>query len=206
MEATTTTRYDENNFPLFDYDAHDFDEVRRGLAERYVENDTYDTGEEPEDWDSAIEHELEVMDDWSVWEEINRLSELDLTEAIDQIEERTHDSGMVIAIGTIGLWDGTYDGGCVSPSAGAAVNKIWGECGSQSNVQTIEVRNGDVHVSIAHHDGRCDFAMRGLTDAGCDALDEWEGDEGPLAGLSEAEAHKALFGSDEWSYSMKPVW
>lgn len=203
MEETIT-----GDCELYDADAWSYGEgwdyVKRSIVERYVDDEFVDANyPEGTDVDDVIERECGELDDYTVWEEVAWYREADYDDAVCRVERGVHDGDTVIFTGTIGRWDGVYRGGGTADSFADALRDI---AGRDCEIQTIEIVDGDVHVIAVHHDGRNSFTMRGLTDAGCDALDEWEDDEGPLAGMSECEAHRALFRSDEYTYSIKPEW
>ena len=176
-----------------------WDEIKRDMAEGYINSYDYDTDEE---YEKAIREEMDAMDAYSVWEEVAIRQELDLDYAIDEVEERVGDGddGLLV-MGTLGLWNGRCAAGCRAISFRDAISKIMGR---DCEIESITVEDGNVHVTATHHDGRNSFTVRALTEAGSDALHDWECDYGPLAGKFEGDAHKALMASDEWTHSIAP--
>lgn len=177
------------------------DEIARYVAEDYVDCDDYDTDEE---YEAALSEEIERlgMYDTRIWDIASMRREEDLSFAVEDVEHQVEcgDDG-VLFTGFLGLWDGMYAAGGRAADFRSAVNDI---AGRDCEIESITIEDGDVHVTATHHDGRNSFTVRALTEAGSDALHDWECDCGPLAGMFEEEAHRALMGSDEWTHSIAP--
>lgn len=199
MDATETasaTLYDRDYWTC----GEGWDDAKRTLAESYIYPEDYETDD---DYEEAVERECETMDDWTAWEAVGWYLQNDLDDVICEVGWQVNDRDTVLFTGVCGLWDGPHAGGGTAESFGDALEII---AGRDCEIESVTVENGDVHVTAVHHDGSNTFTVRALTDAGWDALDDWTGDCGPLAGMDECEAHRALMGSDEWTYPIAPTW
>lgn len=83
---------------------------------------------------------------------------------------KSHFKNKVIAFGSIGRWDGVYDGGKVFDDFESAYWQMVKDC----DYVKIYDENGHLFVHCSHHDGSCTFEIKELTTKGEEYLDRWE--------------------------------
>jgi len=124
----------------------------------------------------------------------------DWDDAVRDVDDLLSDN--VVVTGTVGLWDGNYDGGRVysfrDVKHGTLWDKILSDIGKDCVYFKISLSGGVIHVKCTHHDGTNYFEIRNLTDAGWAAYDDWNY-SCRFANLSDREFFTRLVRSRTWT-------
>mgnify|MGYP003309873686 CR=1 FL=1 len=97
------------------------------------------------------------------WEELDWENTMDTLNFYDEFNK-------YILYGSIGRWNGVFSGGKIFNSIKDAIYYAIQDC----YFIKIYDENGLLNIVCSHHDGTCHFMLKGLTDKGCDYLDNWE--------------------------------
>ena len=92
----------------------------------------------------------------------------------DQIVD--HVDGRICVIqGTQGLWDGRHRAGSLGD-----IEELLSKALSVADDWKVTY-DGDLHLTIYHHDGHNEYVIRVLNDAGDEFYEEWQNDEHDLS-------------------------
>lgn len=181
--------YDSESYNEPDY----FAEVQRDIAERYVDFDYPNANHL--DYESAVKHEMDVMDHETVWEEINCLLEEDIEIAYDEINAGLK-GDYILATGQLGLWDGGRSVADYFEDVQSAMLKM---VGHDCELRSIMVYDGRVTVRVVHHDGANAFELRAIPERTVDAFEEWRDGTGPFGYLDFATMLHRVERNPYWS-------
>ena len=95
-----------------------------------------------------------------------------------------HSANGFVAIGTCGLWDGTYDGGCYIETFDD-LYRFWKDC----NYIKIYDKGGHLYLKASHHDGTNYAELKELTEKGYEYKESHYWD-------SDREVHETLWSSN----------
>lgn len=135
------------------YDNYDLDSYKENAIEYFKE--FYE--EEPTEEELLSEIYAEMNMDW---EDI-------ATELSNYFQ-----NDMLIVTGTLGLWNGNFDGGEIFENWESAILSMMKDC----DFCRIEDNNGELCVQCSHHDGTNYFIVRKLTSRGYNLYDKWNYD------------------------------
>lgn len=155
---------DENGKDRYDY-------ARKYLFEKYCESEEWET-------------EDDVPDD-RVVDEVYTKSEKDWDGFKVKFGEFLEDSyNGFLLVGTCGLWDGTYNGGCYVNKFDD-LYKFWNGC---RDIKVYD-EGGHLYIKATHHDGTNYAELKELTQKGIEYKDShyWDAD---------SEVHEKLFNSN----------
>lgn len=128
------------------------------------------------------------------------LEDIDWDDAKRDVDALLADN--VVVTGTVGRWDGNYDGGRVysfrDVKRGTLFENIISDIGQDCIYFEIKLSGGVVHVKCTHHDGTNIFEIRNLTEAGYRAYDGWNY-SCRFANLSDREFFTRLVRSRTWT-------
>ena len=166
---------------LFNADNYrDFDAYQKEL----LNSGDYDTIEElPDDIVYSIMNDDENED----WEEAK--NEL----------RRICGNSRIIAIGSMGLWNGTFAGGFIADDIDTAISNCLGR---DCEPEKIYVEDGNLVFEVVHHDGYNSWVLRQLTYDGYELYYQWENygsDDEDLGEKSERDIHQILFNNPAYS-------
>lgn len=129
-----------NIYNDFDKDGY-LTDAREWLGEQFIQGDLDEITRD--DIENEIQGRLD--DDWYNYIERNLINDI----------EQNH----FVCSGTLGLWDGTYDGGGVLKNRSDFFSLLDG-------YTIIDDEDGRLFVTSIHHDGSNKFELRRLTDLG----------------------------------------
>lgn len=169
--------YSNYNLEYYIYDARD--DLFNGCADHY-------------DWKSISE----VPDDM-VWDKIYEWDEYDRDNfniAFNHYLNKYGEHGFII-VGTVGRWDGNYDGGKFFKDTTGyyRINPLQ-DC---EYVRFYTDENDILSIDGSHHDGNDHFQIKELTKKGRELYDNWCGDLDDKR--TDREIFTLLFNSDEYS-------
>ena len=118
------------------------------------------------------EEERDEVSDEQLWKWRNTLDECDWDDAKVELSD-FFERKDVIMVGTIGRWDGTYDGGMI----GEFWDIYWKAIKDCDYIKIYDV-NGHFYIYCSHHDGNNFFEVREVTDKGYEYYDRWQYDYG----------------------------
>ena len=75
----------------------------------------------------------------------------------------------VVMFGSVGRWNGVFEGGRVFESIREAVNYAIRDC----DYVKIYDENGHLYITCSHHDGTCHFELKALNKDAMDFYDRW---------------------------------
>lgn len=166
-----------------------YEDAKSWLMEQ--QSEYLDEGEEP----------IEPSDE-EIWEEVRFQEEQDWEDA-DYEMKKFFDGETVILRGSIGRWNGTSHGF----NHGDFVDMrrfLLEDC----DYITLEDSRGHFEISGVHHDGRVYGEIRLLTDAGIQAIEDWEYGE-RFTNLDESEFFNKIWNSRHFCripHFAKKVW
>lgn len=135
-----------------------------------------------------------------VFDHAATLESFDWDDAKRVVDELLTDN--VVVTGTVGRWNGIYDGGRVysfrDVKRGTLWDKILSDIGEDCVYFKISLSGGVIHVKCSHHDGTNYFELRNLTEAGYRAYDDWNYNA-RFANLSDREFFTRLVRSRTWT-------
>lgn len=133
-----------------DYNRDDYlEKVRDWLAEQFIHGDIDEITQGM--IDDAIQGELD--DDWYNYIEMNLINDIE--------------QNYFVCSGTLGLWDGTYEGGGVLKNRKDFMSLLDG-------YTIVDDDGGRLLVTSIHHDGTNQFELRRLTKLGREYCNECE--------------------------------
>lgn len=169
-KRTPATRTIFNNY----YDPDRFDEERDFVFDMYAEENGW------EDVD-------DVPDD-EVWDAIAFSNDCEWDNAKYDIEKFIRENGPLLVVGSLGLWDGRYDGGKICRDfrelAGA-----WEHC----DYIKIYDQNGHMYIECSHHDGTNYWECKLLTEKGENYAEDHSWD------MYDRDLHKRLWNDSHYT-------
>lgn len=116
-----------------------------------------------------------------------------LNDILDNFFDTEGDYGFLIC-GTVGRWNGTYDGGKYFNSA----REFW-RTGALEDCGYVKLydENGHMFINGSHHDGSNHFEVKMLTRKGKDLLEKWNYDYDDKR--TEREIHQIIMKSNLFS-------
>lgn len=127
------------------------------------------------------------ISDGEIWRVASRWAEIDAEQIRDDIARHVDKIGAgVLAVGTVGRWDGAHDGGRVYDNFREAFFSVFRDC----EYITITDDAGRLIITGAHHDGTNTAQFLALTERGRALYDKWLYDYAD--GRTEAEIHGIL--------------
>lgn len=128
-----------------------------------------------EDFREMIEEDfgcpLDEISDDERWQWLSRIEEEDYEEEKSNIQS-VIGTDRIIANGTAGLWNGSFEGGFTAANIQDAIDKIRGNTSGDIGFYVDD--DGELHMTFAHHDGTHDVTLRTITDAGEEYIDDME--------------------------------
>lgn len=152
---------------------------------------------DPDEWKDAICDYYEIgIDGYGDLSDEEKYRVLAFYEETDYEDEKANIQAVigdakVIANGTAGLWNGTFEGGFLADDLQDAIHRISGNTSGDIGFYVDE--DGELHMTFSHHDGTHDVVLRAVTSEGCDYIDDMEYE------LAEQDIERDVFNG----YSMK---
>ncbi len=116
------------------------------------------------------EEERDEVSDEQLWNWRNTLDGYDWDDAKVELSD-FFEGKDVIMVGTIGRWDGTYDGGQIGEFW-----KLFYEAIKDCDYVKIYEKNGHFYIECTHHDGTNHLEVKVMTEAGMKYWNNWEYD------------------------------
>lgn len=113
------------------------------------------------------EHDEEPSDD-DIWDYIYEEANYEYDDIITQIMHYLRDTETIF-VGSVGRWDGTFDGGDIDTFE-TLYYKAIKDC---DYIKFEEDDNEHLYLTCSHHDGTNCFEIRLLTDKGMKFFDDW---------------------------------
>lgn len=135
----------------------------------------------------------EYPSDDQVWDEINFTVETCWDDVKRELEKVFDGKRNFLAVGTCGLWNGTFAGGFTFDNLNRLMNIALKDC----DYFKFWDENGHLFLQGWHHDGTNIVEIRELTDRGYNKLCKWEYDYSNHT--SEKEIHRKLFTDSHYS-------
>ena len=132
----------------------------------------------------------------AIWEEIYNADEINWEYTRDDLERFFDNGSTYLAIGTVGRWDGTFDGGFIFNSFSQLMSKVGKDC----DYFHFYDKNGHFFLLCSHHDGTNIVEVKRLTDRGKKYYENWNYGS---SSRTERECHKAIF--DRYSNNLNFV-
>lgn len=156
---------------------------------------------DPDEWKETIEdwydEDYDEISDDDKWQYLANEEDTAYEDLKAELEAVVGNHS-IVCIGTVGRWDGTYEGGFLAENVQEVFNKV---SGRDMGYFDVFIEEGELNVSFTHHDGTNTVVARILTDAGQEyiwsEIDEWE--------VDTSETHRILFESDEYSSPLLPT-
>lgn len=111
----------------------------------------------------------------------------------DDLMRHFDERGDVLAIGRVGTWRGTFDGGRVYDDFKSAFYSVFRDC----DYIKIEDQRGRLVITGAHHDGNNYAEFVTLTERGAALLDKWNYDYSDER--AEKQIHNIIYNSNLFS-------
>lgn len=132
------------------------------------------------------------LDEDEAWRYLAIVEEQDYEDEKQNIQSVIGDE-KIIAYGTAGVWNGSFEGGFIADNLQDAIDKIRGN--DYGDIGFYVDDDNELHMTFSHHDGTHDLILHAITDAGYDYIDEMEYE------LAEQDIERDVFRTPE--YSMK---
>ena len=146
---------------------------RYNYAKEYLMEDM-EEGEEPSEND--------------IWEEVNFQDQITWEDEKERlIDFFNEQSNYWILVGSVGRWDGCYDGGFLFETFEEMFYKATKDC----DYIKIYDENGHLYLTCSHHDGTCSYEIKAVTDNGYNYYDNWNY-SGSCDKRTEREVHTQI--------------
>lgn len=136
--------------------------------------------------------------DSEVFERLSFIEELDWNEFENEFTNYLNSlSCGLLCIGSVGRWNGYYDGGVVITEFNE-LRQLWKDC----DYISIYDENGHLYIKCSHHDGGNSFELKELTETGYNIIGDWEtGYDLPYwDNFSERELHQKMWNSTRYTH------
>lgn len=143
----------------------------------------YDLDGYEEQYKEMCEEDGEDFNEEAMWRWIDDMVNIDLEDALREL--KGFFKNKVIAFGSIGLWNGVFDGGKVFNNFEKAFWDMTKDC----DYIKIYDENGHLFVHCTHHDGSHTFEVKELTKKGEEYFERWEYS---YDNRTERDCHKQL--------------
>jgi hypothetical protein len=144
--------------------------------------------------DFLLEENEEVTEE-DIENHIYAQNDLDFEVVSEYIKYQFNNKGKLLAVGKVGRWDGTYDGGRIINTFRDLLD-LFRDC----DYIKFEDENGHFYVTGSHHDGSISVEVKELTQKGEDYADRHEYD------MSDRNLHKKLWNSSNYSRLFRYDW
>ena len=148
-----------------------------------------------EDAKEYLGEEKEEVTEEDIENYIYNQNDCDYEVISEYIKYQFNDKGKLLAVGTVGRWDGTFEGGKIINTFRELLD-IFEDC----DYIKFEDENGHLYVTGSHHDGSISVEVKELTQKGEDYADRHEYD------MSDRELHKKLWNSSNYSRLFRYDW
>lgn len=165
----------------------------RKAVERIIFDNTNESDMFDETKQFLIDEGNEDPSDNQVWDEVNFTLETYWDDEKRELEKVFDGKRNFLAVGTCGLWNGTFAGGFAFSSLDELMSKALKDCGYFK----FWDENGHLFLQGWHHDGTNVVEIKELTDRGYNKLYKWEYDFSDHT--SEKEIHRKLFTDSHYS-------
>lgn len=109
----------------------------------------------------------------------------------------------LLAVGSCGTWRGSFAGGFVASSFKELIAKLGKDCGYYKIFCEVKGKHcGPLTIKCSHHDSTNVARVKGITEKGMYAFEDWEAGRG-FNNLSEKEMHEKMFKSSVWTRNIK---
>ena len=136
----------------------------------------------------------ENISDNDIWEERYLLDSLDWEEENERlIDFFDTESESWILVGSLGRWNGTFDGGFIFSS----FKEMWHKATKDCDYFNIYDKDGHLHIECSHHDGTNHYEIKKLNSKGQNLYDKWSSDWDDKR--SEREIHNIIWKSNLFS-------
>lgn len=137
------------------------------LAKERIIFQNYDLDGYEEEYKEMCEENGEEFSENAMWNWVYFILDEDFRIALAELEN--HFNNKVIAFGSIGRWNGVYDGSKIFNNFKDAYWAMTEDC----HYIKIYDENGHLFVHCSHHDGSCTFEIKELTKKGEEYYDRW---------------------------------
>ena len=126
----------------------------------------------------------------AIWDEIYEQDEMEWEIANNEMTQFFEQSAATwLAIGTVGRWDGTFDGGFIFTTFQELLSRVGKDC----NYFKFIDKNGHFYVHCSHHDGTNEVEVKRITEAGKRLYENWNYSASARYAYPEKELHKKIF-------------
>lgn len=157
-------------------------------------NDMF-TQEAIEDAKEYLLEEKEEVTEEDIETYIYNQNDCDYEVISDYIKYQFNNKGKLLAVGTVGRWDGTFAGGRIINTFRELLD-LFEHC----DCIKFEDDNGHLYVTGSHHDGSIKIEVKELTKKGEDYADRHDWD------MSDRELHKKLWNSNNYTRLFRYDW
>ena len=135
----------------------------------------------------AISYEGDVLD-YDIEKALYEQNDYDFDDFKEHMKYLIIDKNQMLAVGTVGRWDGTFEGGKIINTFGELLD-IFEDC----DCIKFEDDNGHLYVTGSHHDGSISLEVKELTQKGEAFADRhW-------ADLTDRQLHAKLWNCSNYS-------
>ncbi len=138
------------------------------IAKERIIFQNYDLDGYEEQYKEMCEENGEEFSENAMWDWVYFILDEDFSIALAELEN--HFNNKIIAFGSVGRWNGVYDGGKVFNNFKDAYWAMTKDC----DYVKIYDENGHLFIHCSHHDGSCSFEIKELTKKGEEYFDRWE--------------------------------
>ena len=138
------------------------------LAKERIIFQNYDLDEYEEHYREEFEDEDGNIDENSMWNCIYDELDFEFEIAFEELCNFFNNKEIIV-FGSVGRWDGVYDGGEVFDDFKAAYYRMTKDC----DYVKIYDENGHLYIHCSHHDGSCSYEIKELTKNGEEYYDRW---------------------------------
>ena len=118
-------------------------------------------------------NEVYEEDSREYWHWVSDMTQMDLEDALSNIEYSPDAKCPCIVTGTLGLWNGRPT---IHPTRCESLRKAVEKCMRSGDDAKVTYDNGVIKVEVYHHDGTNYFEIRKLSKRGLSVTDNWYSD------------------------------
>lgn len=141
--------------------------MKNVIAKERVIFQNYDLDDYEEDYRNEYGEDEDFSEN-AMWQWIDDMVSIDFEYTFRELKAFFHNQ--IIAFGSIGRWNGVYDGGKIFNNFEDAYWEMTKDC----DYVKIYDENGHLFIHCSHHDGSCSFEIKELTKKGEEYFDRWE--------------------------------
>lgn len=152
--------------------------------------DNFDLTPYEDDARELLTEDGENVNDEKIYSLAADYADEDFNIIFDDLARHFNGRGQILAVGRVGRWDGSHDGGDVFNDFRAAFRAVFRDC----DYIKITDDGGRLFIEGAHHDGRTFAEFVTLTERGAALLEKWSFDYADKR--TERQIHNIIFSSN----------